>query len=665
MPEFNLNIVAPVNYYTSCIGDVAVPKSLIIISQGGLQMITRQVTKYRVASALIVASTFLAVMPKAYAEEGIRWLNRWDLSCYQQESNVNSCRQEWYKTSQGSHLIMWEVFKTIEEENTERLFSDRNSLSDFGFLFPEQQAFDAANTQYNGSYGERVERDISVDGMPIGFLRDKSQLDNRNYLGLTCAACHTGEITYQGSRYYIEGGQSNSDVDRFLNKLADSLEANKNDSRKLRRFKDRFRSYTFRNKDWSAAPINIFAGERYLDEAIRYVRGFVTRNRNVVENGPGRLDAIGSILNQVHVLFTGDDGQQAQPLTAPVSLPYIWDVSKLECVQTNCISNSPIVRNVGEVLGVFGYVNLDEDENVNDRLELAFRALSPLFDSTSKVDNIHRLEKSLSYVSPPKWPASLPAVDQRWVDLGKTVYQQNCAACHADISDGIQADEMTEPNSIGRQYVKIGRVPYDEVGTDPAFAEDYGLRKAKTKILGSVLREVAPDSVDPETGIRFGDQVPEELNALVLLGVTAQVITSDHFDSLGFRHLAENADRSLPANQAVEKLEIEYNNGQVDRNLLTPTSYRAKPLSGIAFTGPYLHNGSVRSLWELLHNPAQRARTFNVGSKEYDPVWVGYENSGSFVFDTTKRGNSNAGHVYGTELGIYDKFFLLQYLKTL
>lgn len=629
-------------------------------------MLSIKIKKITLAKLFVTLSMAASVLaPQVANAEGIKWLNRWDLSCYQQESNVNSCRQEWYKTTQGSHLLPWEVFRSIEQVGSETLFSDRSSMLRFGFLYPEAQEFDAANTIYNGSYGERVERDISVEGMPIGFLKDKSQLDNRNYLGLTCAACHTGEIKYGGNTYYVEGGQGNADVDLFLNQLADALEANRNDSGKFRRFKSRFRRFAFRNYDIGAAPVNIFNGEAYLEEAIRYVRGFVNRNNSVVANGPGRLDAIGSILNQVHVLMTGDDGQVAQPLTAPVSLPYIWDVSKLECVQTNCISNSPITRNVGEVLGVFGSVNLDEDENVNDRLELAFRALSPLFDSTPQVDNIHRLEKSLSYVSPPKWPASLPPVEQQWADLGKGLYAENCAGCHADISDGIQANEMTEPNSIGRQYVKIGRIPYDEVGTDPAFAVDYGMREAKTKILGSVLREVAPDSVNPATGIRFGDEVPEYLNALVLLGVSAQVITSDHFDTLGFRHLAEDADRSLPANEAVEKLTIEYKNGQVDRNRLTPTSYRAKPLDGIAFTGPYLHNGSVRSLWELLHSPAQRAITFRVGSREFDPSWVGYKNEGDFVFDTRIRGNSNAGHTYGNDLDIYDKFYILQYLKTL
>jgi len=79
-------------------------------------------------------------------------------------------------------------------------------------------------------------------------------------------------------------------------------------------------------RDWSAKYIVSIAGERYLDEAIAYVRGFTNRNQNVVKNGPMRLDAIGSILNQLHVSFTGKNDNQAVPLTAPVSIPYIMSI---------------------------------------------------------------------------------------------------------------------------------------------------------------------------------------------------------------------------------------------------------------------------------------------------------------------------------------------------
>ena len=52
--------------------------------------------------------------------------------------------------------------------------------------------------------------------------------------------------------------------------------------------------------------------------------------------------------------------------------------------------------------------------------------------------------------------------------------------------------------------------------------------------------------------------------------------------------------------------------------------YKARPLNGIWATAPYLHNASVRTLYQLLLPAEQREKTFNLGSKEFDPVNVGY-----------------------------------------
>ena len=97
--------------------------------------------------------------------------------------------------------------------------------------------------------------------------------------------------------------------------------------------------------------------------------------------------------------------------------------------------------------------------------------------------------------------------------------------------------------------------------------------------------------------------------------------------------------------------------------------YRARPLNGVWAMAPYLHNGSVPSLHDLLLPPEQRPKTFFVGNWEFDPVNVGYdmasETPGAFKFDTTVRGNSNAGHVYGTDMTEDDRKALIEYLKTL
>jgi hypothetical protein len=80
---------------------------------------------------------------------------------------------------------------------------------------------------------------------------------------------------------------------------------------------------------------------------------------------------------------------------------------------------------------------------------------------------------------------------------------------------------------------------------------------------------------------------------------------------------------------------------------------------------PYLHNGSVRTMQELLTPPTARAKTFHRGSRVYDAAKMGYVDAGAYVFDTAGAGNSNSGHDYGTHLSAEQKQELIEFLKTL
>ncbi len=591
----------------------------------------------------------MAMSVTSIAENEMHWMNSWDQSCY--DNGVNTCREEWYSTPQGSHLLRWKTFLNIEVADSELLFSSKENLSKFGFLYPEETAYDTGTETYDGAAGERVERYLTQYGLPFGMVLDKSELDSRDYMGLTCAACHTGKVTLADNTYYVEGGQANVDMIRFLRELTAALQANKNTPAKLDRYKDRY--------GWFA--------ESNLNASLKYVSNYEARNQVAVENGPARLDAIGAILNQVHVEHAGEDISKATLLTAPVSYPYIWKASSLECVQTNCLASDPIGRNAGEVLGVFGYSNIDEDENISDTIELLGMklGLNTLFDATPKIDNLYTLERTLNKAHSPKWPSTFPAVNDSLATYGKTLYTENCAGCHIDVSDGVDDFELTQPNSIGRRFTKVTRVSHTAVGTDAAFSDDYGLRKEKSGIIGSVLASQRPDTVDPETGIPFGESFPDTFNALVLLGVDTKVVVSNHQETLGFRIKAGQAYPELSSNDAVDALIIDYAAGNIDQQEVTPTSYRAKPLDGIAFTGPFLHNGSVRTLKDLLAAPSDRAASFWVGSTEYDPQGLGYVDAGDFLLDTSIRGNGKEGHIYGTDLSSFDKDALLEYMKTL
>ena len=95
-------------------------------------------------------------------------------------------------------------------------------------------------------------------------------------------------------------------------------------------------------------------------------------------------------------------------------------------------------------------------------------------------------------------------------------------------------------------------------------------------------------------------------------------------------------------------------------------------LQGIWATAPYLHNGSVASLAELLKPAAERQPSFAVGPR-YDLVNLGLDGTQDPAAplrqttgcDALDSGNSRCGHEFGTKLSADDKRALLEYLKTL
>jgi hypothetical protein len=98
--------------------------------------------------------------------------------------------------------------------------------------------------------------------------------------------------------------------------------------------------------------------------------------------------------------------------------------------------------------------------------------------------------------------------------------------------------------------------------------------------------------------------------------------------------------------------------------------YANMPLDGVWLRAPYLHNGSVPDLRSLLF-PEERPVTFYRAYDVYDWNRVGFVSSGPDAerdgvrFDTTLKGNGNAGHLYGTTLPVPERLALIEYLKTL
>jgi len=108
------------------------------------------------------------------------------------------------------------------------------------------------------------------------------------------------------------------------------------------------------------------------------------------------------------------------------------------------------------------------------------------------------------------------------------------------------------------------------------------------------------------------------------------------------------------------------------RNFRTTDGYANHPLDGVWLRAPYLHNGSVPTLRDLLEKPEGRPVFFYKGYDVFDKQEVGYvsdlpkaDGVAFFKFDTRLRGNGNGGHLYGTDLTDEQKDALVEYMKTL
>jgi len=109
-----------------------------------------------------------------------------------------------------------------------------------------------------------------------------------------------------------------------------------------------------------------------------------------------------------------------------------------------------------------------------------------------------------------------------------------------------------------------------------------------------------------------------------------------------------------------------------------PGGYIAPPLDGVWASAPYFHNGSVPTLWHVLH-PGERPKIWKRSDDGYDRQRVGLEvetfeklpkevnsaRAARWYFDTRGLGKSAAGHTFPDALDEDEKRAVLEYLKTL
>lgn len=458
------------------------------------------------------------------------------------------------------------------------------------------------------------------DLLPVGMsaaMIDGKRAEPRMVF-FNCAACHTAEITYSGQRFRVEGVAAHFDMASFVAELLESFNATLADPNKFAGFLERLAARKKAAIEKAYPDLKLKGDKKeLLDKVKSLLKG---RNRidkkieKKLDDVKLGIDSAAEAVDLLHAKIKYLEGLRGlRPTTTPGfgRLDAFIGSRNLLFGEQNAVEmNSPVSLPSIHGLSKLSWYHYDNNttsvvqRNIGEDLGVGAVADTKTGDSTVKLRNLLRLETLAAKIPAPKWPdAVFGPIDAGRATRGGAIYQKECASCHDYGPDGIFPDRMVE---------------LDKIGTDPNRAVNFA-KMVGNKTFAASLHEV-----------------------IELVQNKAMV--------------AENIS---PADLAkYEKAKIEWRETK---------QYAARPLNGIWASAPYLHNGSVPSLYDLLLPPDKRPKSFQTGSREFDPKKVGYVSDGtlggSFQFDTTKSGNLNTGHTYGTTLSEDERLDLLEYLK--
>jgi hypothetical protein len=605
-----------------------------------------------------------------------------------------------YTTTQGSDLLPYDFFMVLEKPNSSEPFRSNENLSYYHYL-PQKATIS------------------NPDALPVGFVKDTYK--GGTFLGFTCAACHTGQVNYRGIGIRIDGGPAGSDMVSFLQDLATAVWAVRTDKGAIH---ERFVKNVMGRGHYASEKQVVDDLQKYAQRLSMYN----IINHSETPYGYARLDAFGRIYNRVleHLitqeklkeqltLTVGDlvrEGTLTQadvdsilpqqrggvlsdkqrdhlalrlsqqlslktqlklnrriynPPDAPVSYPFLWDIPQHDYVQWNGIGANAglgsIGRNTGEVIGVFGTLDWAEEPGVSLSSFISGQGIHAThisFKSSVNVHNLRLIESRLRRLQSPQWPEDiLGKIDSDRKVRGQRLFAIYCESCHATI-------QRDDPNR--RVVAHMSKL--SEIGTDPKMATNAGTYVGWSGIIRNQYVTAGPGEV------LINEKAPV---AALLTKATLSVVATP--EDKNFLERGYQWAYDLAAGFLTNPIQPSLKSGNYDPDTTaTPYAslfaYKARSLNGIWATAPYLHNGSVPTLYDLLlpkktdaapKDGEYRPDQFQVGSREFDPVRVGLKSSGynGFTFDTRRTGNSNAGHNYGTELDKEKRLDLLEYLKSL
>jgi hypothetical protein len=668
------------------------------------------VPKARLRGFLKAAAVFLLALAGIYAATGLlyTWLASRNIPQLERVDQVRYLNQGWgaeresqdretyYYTPQGTgmHGVRYSWFVNLERPFRRGRFADPDHMRSLNFIV------DPVATRAN------------PDQLPIGFARRYDDTLRDNVVDVTCAACHNGQLNFKRdgktTAIRIDGGPAlNAFTDMtagsFQVELVFSIFETFLNPLKFNRFAGRVlgpQADTLKGKWdlwWNLGGV--------LRELGSVSMGSSAFWHYPVREGYGRTDALARIGNVVFGDHLSADNYHVGD--GPVSFPYLWNIWKFDWVQYGASVSQPMARNVGEAMGVGATFHLVDDYG---------RPIpqSERYRTSIGFDNLVRLESTLQKLTPPKWPEDiLGKIDTDSANRGKALFEQHCVGCHGPHAASQALTKAISPGRTAADPMWVIRwKPVTEVGTDPATAHnfvwdtvdltragitfdevkrllgaEYDKMKARQdKLIDALPAEIAQRKAAGANAATL-QEYAEELEYAKQYRLTDENI-AQKLDAIDFR--AVNVGAALNILGLITRERYYTDNHFSDEaracfagfdTLDLPQvvdGYKPRPLEGVWATPPFLHNGSVANLYELLSPVEERSRKFFVGRRDFDPVKVGYVttpiegSSGGFWLDTNKPGNRNTGHefrngyragVIGPELTPAERMDLVEYLK--
>ena len=582
--------------------------------------------------------------------------------------------------------------------------TDTASLRRFGYSAAADAKTELAPASVAGLQPTPVE---NFDGLPVGFARMTGVTNpgtggaESDKIGLTCAACHTGHIDYRGVSVRFDGGPGAVNLKKLELATGLSIAYTSYVPGRFDRFATRVLGPNA-DKDARDKLKKGLAevGDFLLTQLKIYQKTIKAKGQADTEEGFGRLDALNRIGNQVfytNLVMAGLSGYEKNlhANDAPVSFPPIWTVPWFWWAQYDASIEQPLIRNAGESLGVAALVNLSPNPAPEAlfRSSVALENLVRIEDMLRGPDPFRQSPKGFAGLKSPEWPSKIFAGDPAWqikperVAKGRAIYAEICAECHlGPVADPVFDQEFKDksfwlsdrwknldsPNPVLNPVQK----GVAGMGTDPAQASVLATRPVDVPGFFSLQPKRDLDSRGP-----CGD-LPAYSSTEMPFAIALMIVTDKVADKwMKDRKLSEADQNALWGPRS---------------NCPNPAKggphYRARPLNGIWATAPYLHNGSVPSLYWMLTPAAERPTQFCMGARDYDPKHVGFSvaagekqtcKNGETEFTTTDgdgkaiHGNSVLGHslegtpgpgkpgVIGRKLTEDEKYDLIEYLKML